>query len=61
MFGIEVGEHNKESVIWIKNVNIHKKYMYYMNTYDNKMKAQKLCDSLNKRENKYSILQCVYI
>ena len=51
MFGIEIGEHNKESVIWIKNVNINKKYMYYMNTYDNKMKAQKLCDSLNKKEN----------
>ena len=51
MFRIEVGEYNKESVIWIKNVNINKKYMYYMNTYDNKMKAQKLCDSLNKKEN----------
>ena len=48
MFGIEVGEYNKESVIWIKNVNIDKKYMYYMNTYDNKMKAQKLCDTQDK-------------
>ena len=51
MFGIEIGEYNKESVIWIKNVNIDKKYMYYMNTYDNRIKAQQLCDSLNKKEN----------
>ena len=49
--GIEIGEYNKESVIWIKNVNIDKKYMYYMNTYDNRIKAQQLCDSLNKKEN----------